>query len=269
MFASEPFVFLPLLQCQAKDARVHLLGCLWIDVLWLRSGRWVAEGVGVDRSARDRMLSCSRLKLRKSGVVPSGCLIQVIEEVTLASRRFCHLPAMGEWNVVSYDRRRVCCLSGEGVDWEGGRGGMGTDVMRSEGAAHTSIRTGLSGVAPGVWLPEEGVRQVPHPHGQRGRLSCRLAGVHHSAEEGLQLRLGVPADVHDLLPGRRRAAVRAHVAKVLVSQQIFKQPDRFPLSLSLFRSLSPCFSLYSCRTKKKEKKKKLEKSQPRKHSDRH
>ncbi len=27
LFASEPFLFLPLLQCQAKDARVHLLGC--------------------------------------------------------------------------------------------------------------------------------------------------------------------------------------------------------------------------------------------------
>lgn len=27
LFASEPFLFLPLLQRQAKDARVHLLGC--------------------------------------------------------------------------------------------------------------------------------------------------------------------------------------------------------------------------------------------------
>lgn len=27
LFASEPFLFLPLLQCQAEDARFHLLGC--------------------------------------------------------------------------------------------------------------------------------------------------------------------------------------------------------------------------------------------------
>ena len=27
LFAPEPFLFLPLLQCQANDARVHLLGC--------------------------------------------------------------------------------------------------------------------------------------------------------------------------------------------------------------------------------------------------
>lgn len=77
----------------------------------------------------------------------------------------------------------------------------------------------LSGVAPGIGLPEEGVRQLPHPHGQGARLSGRLAGVHHGAEQGLQLRLRVPADVHDLLPGRRRAAVRVHVAKSLVSLQ--------------------------------------------------
>lgn len=72
----------------------------------------------------------------------------------------------------------------------------------------------LSGVAPRIRLPEEGVRQLPHPHGQRRRLPARLAGVHHRAEKGLQLRLRVPADVHDLLPGRRRAVVRVHVAKV-------------------------------------------------------
>lgn len=72
----------------------------------------------------------------------------------------------------------------------------------------------LSGVAPGIRLPEEGVRQLPHPHGQRRRLPARLAGVHHRAEKGLQLRLRVPADVHNLLPGRRRAVVRVHVAKI-------------------------------------------------------
>lgn len=118
---------------------------------------------------------------------------------------------------------------------------MGADVMRSQGAAHTSIRTGLSGVAPGLRLSEEGVRQLPQPHGERRRLFDRV-GVHHRSEEGLQLRLRVPADVHDLLPGRRRATVRVHVAKSLVSKQIFKQPDRFPPPSAL--------SVYSCREKK-------------------
>lgn len=79
-------------------------------------------------------------------------------------------------------------------------------------------------MASGIRLPEEGVRQLPHPHGQRGRLSGRLGGVHHRAEEGLQLRLRVPADVHDLLPGRRRAAVRVHVAKVWCR---YKPVDKF------------------------------------------
>lgn len=90
----------------------------------------------------------------------------------------------------------------------------------------------LSGVASGVRLPEEGVRQFPHPHGQRGRLSGSLAGVHHRAEEGLQLRLRVPADVHDLLPGRRRAAVRVHVAKSLMSQQICQREKKKKSSIT-------------------------------------
>lgn len=72
----------------------------------------------------------------------------------------------------------------------------------------------LSGVAPRLRLPEEGVRQFPHPHGQR-LLPGRLARVGHSAEEGLQLRQRVAAHVHDLLPGRRGAALRVHVAKVV------------------------------------------------------
>lgn len=196
----------------------------------------------MDWSARDRMLGCSRLKLRETGVVPSGCLFQVIEEVSLASRRFGHFPTVGEWHIVRYHWRRcyIGRLSGEGIDWEGGRGGMGADVMRSEGTAHTSIRTGLSGVASRIWLPEEGVRQFPHPHGQRGRRSARIVGVHHRYEEGLQLRLRVPADVHDLLPGRRRAAVRVHVAKVWCRNKSSSRQTVSPLSLSL----------YSCRGKK-------------------
>lgn len=52
--------------------------CLWVDVvLWLRGGCRVAEGVCVDWSVGDGMLRRSRLELWDSGVVPSGCLIQV------------------------------------------------------------------------------------------------------------------------------------------------------------------------------------------------
>lgn len=53
--------------------------CLWVDVLWRRSGCWVAKGVAMDRSARYRMLSWSRLKLRQSRIMPGCCLIQVTE----------------------------------------------------------------------------------------------------------------------------------------------------------------------------------------------
>lgn len=53
--------------------------CLWADVvLGLCGGlRRVAEGVCVDRGTANGSLGCSRLELRNSGVVPSGCLIQV------------------------------------------------------------------------------------------------------------------------------------------------------------------------------------------------
>jgi len=70
----------------------------------------------------------------------------LLEEIALASGRFGHFPAVGERHVVGYDRcrRHIGRLSGERVDWKGGRGGMGADVVRSEGAAHASIRTGLT-----------------------------------------------------------------------------------------------------------------------------
>lgn len=64
--------------------------CLWVDVvLWLRGGRRVAEGVCVDRRARDGMLSGSRLKLRQTGVVPGGGLIQVTAETHDKSEHNC------------------------------------------------------------------------------------------------------------------------------------------------------------------------------------
>ena len=53
--------------------------CFRMDALWLRGGCRVAEGVGMDRSAGDGMLSCSGLKLRKARVVPCSRLIQVTE----------------------------------------------------------------------------------------------------------------------------------------------------------------------------------------------
>lgn len=53
---------------------------------------------------------------------------------------------MGEWHVIRDDRCGcdIGGLGGERVDWQGGRGGMGADVMRSERAAHTSVGTGLT-----------------------------------------------------------------------------------------------------------------------------
>lgn len=76
----------------------------------------------------------------------------LLEEVPLAGRRLGHFPTVGEWHVIRYDWRRcyICGLSGEGVDGEGGGGGMSADVMGSEGAAHASIRTGLTGKQAGL-----------------------------------------------------------------------------------------------------------------------
>lgn len=71
--------------------------CLLIDVLWLRGGCWVAKGVAVDRSARDGMLSRSRLKLRESGVVPSGCLIQVTANTHNKSKLICSCHTTATW----------------------------------------------------------------------------------------------------------------------------------------------------------------------------
>lgn len=67
----------------------------------------------------------------------------------------------------------------------------------------------LSRVSAGLRGLEEGVGQLPHPHRNRRRLPGRLAGVHHPTEQGLQLLLRVPADVHDL----PSAPVRVHVAR--------------------------------------------------------
>lgn len=54
--------------------------CLRNNIFWLRSGSWVAEGVGVARGAGDLMLGCSRLKLREAGVLPCGRPVHVAEE---------------------------------------------------------------------------------------------------------------------------------------------------------------------------------------------
>lgn len=82
----------------------------------------------------------------------------------MAGRRLGHFPTMGEWHVIRNNRRRsyVCGLGGEGVDREGGRGGMGADVMRSEGAAHASIRTGLTGKRAGLATATTGPQMERH-----------------------------------------------------------------------------------------------------------
>ena len=71
----------------------------------------------------------------------------LLEKVSLASGRLGHLPTGGERHVVGDDwcGGEPRGLGGEGVDGEGGGRGVGTDVMRGQGTAHSAIRTGLRG----------------------------------------------------------------------------------------------------------------------------
>lgn len=95
----------------------------------------------------------------------------------------------------------------------------------------------MSGVTPRVRRLEEGVRQIPHPHRQGLRLPGRLTGVHHGAEEGLQLSLRVTAHVHDLLPrrGRASAAVRVHVARKAFFSSFFASKQNLSI-----KKVQPC-----------------------------
>ena len=60
----------------------------------------------------------------------------------------------------------------------------------------------------GVWFGglEEGVRQLPHPHGDGGGHDC-VFGVHHGVKQRFQVGLRVSPDVHDLVSRRGVAAV--------------------------------------------------------------
>lgn len=67
-------------------------------VLGLCGGlRRVAEGVCVDRGAGDGTLSRSRLELRNSGVVPSGCLIQVAANTHDKPEQICICDVTATW----------------------------------------------------------------------------------------------------------------------------------------------------------------------------
>lgn len=73
--------------------------CLRADVVLGLCGRLrrVAEGVCVDRGAGDGTLSCSRLELRNSGVVPSGCLIQVAANTHNKPEHICICDVTATW----------------------------------------------------------------------------------------------------------------------------------------------------------------------------
>ena len=72
----------------------------------------------------------------------------------------------------------------------------------------------LSGMGLWFWRFEEGVGQLPHPHGH-GLGYDGSFRVHHGAEQRLQVGLGVPADMDDLVSGRRVVLARIHCAKTL------------------------------------------------------
>lgn len=72
--------------------------------------------------------------------------------------------------------------------WEGGRAETG--------------RAYLSGMGLWFWGFEEGVWELPHPHGHR-RGHHGVLGVHDGVEKRLQVGLGVAPYVDNLVSGRR------------------------------------------------------------------
>lgn len=84
-------------------------------------------------------------------------------------------------------------------------------MLWSQGPCSACISTGLSGVGFGLRWLEEGVRQLPEPHGHGLGHVGRL-GVHDGVEKRLQVGLRVPPNVHDLVSGggglRRRLGPR-------------------------------------------------------------
>lgn len=74
-------------------------------------------------------------------------------------------------------------------------------MLWSQGSCSACISTGLSRVGFGLRRLEEGVGQLPEPHGHSLGDVGRL-GVHDGVEKRLQVGLRVPSDVHDLVSGR-------------------------------------------------------------------
>lgn len=74
-------------------------------------------------------------------------------------------------------------------------------ATRPTGSWAKERRGYLSGVGFGLWRLEEGVRQLPEPHGH-GLGNVGRLGVHDGVEKRLQVGLRVPSDVHDLVSGR-------------------------------------------------------------------
>lgn len=70
----------------------------------------------------------------------------------------------------------------------------------------------LSGVRLGLWRFEEGVRQFPHPHGDRGGYN-RTFRVHYGVEKRLQISLGITPNMDDLVAGRGIVLARIHSSK--------------------------------------------------------
>lgn len=67
----------------------------------------------------------------------------------------------------------------------------------------------LSGMGLGLRGLEEGVRQLPHPHGH-GLGHDGALGVHHGVEKRLQVRFRVAPNVNDLVSDRRVVLARIH-----------------------------------------------------------
>lgn len=64
------------------------------------------------------------------------------------------------------------------------------------------------------WRFEEGVGQLPHPHGYRGG-DDRVFRVHHGVKQRLQVGLRVAPYVDDLVSGRRVVLAWIHCPKTL------------------------------------------------------
>lgn len=75
-------------------------------------------------------------------------------------------------------------------------------------------RAYLSGVGLGLGGVEEGVRQLPPPHGHTVR-DVRAGRVHHDVKKRLQVRFRVAPNMDDLVSGRRVVLARVHFASKL------------------------------------------------------